>query len=63
MAAVRFSGAAGDATLATKEAELRRWMAARQLQATGEPEYAFYNSPFIPPFMRRNEVLIPVAGS
>lgn len=61
VAAVRFSGAAGDVALETRESELRRWISARGLHAAGEPEYAFYNSPFIPQFMRRNEVIIPVA--
>lgn len=62
VAAVRFSGTADDVALATRESELRRWIAARGLQVLGEPEYAFYNSPFIPPFLRRSEVLIRVAG-
>jgi hypothetical protein len=35
-------------------------MAARGLEATGEPVLARYNPPFMPSFMRRNEVLIPV---
>lgn len=60
LAAVRFSGRADDAVLADHESELRRWMATSGLQASGPAEYAFYNSPFIPPFLRRNEVLIPV---
>lgn len=28
--------------------------------AVGEPLYAVYNGPWTPPFLRRNEVLIPV---
>ncbi len=60
MAAVRFSGRADDASIAEHESELRRWILARDLEASGPAEYAFYNSPFIPPFLRRNEILIPV---
>lgn len=61
LAAIRFPGNADDAMLADKEAELREWMAANSLDPAGDPEYAFYNSPFIPGALRRNEVLIPVA--
>ena len=28
----------------------------------GESETAFYNPPFVPPFMRRNEILVEVAS-
>ena len=63
VAALQFSGRAGDTAIAARESELREWIAVRRLQAVGEPEYAFYNSPFIPAFLRRNEILIPVAGS
>ena len=60
MAAVRFSGVATDAALAAREAELRRWMAAKGLAAAGAPVFAYYNDPWTPGFLRRNEVLIPV---
>lgn len=60
MAAVRFAGGQEDALLARQEQRLRDWMAECRFEADGPPEYAFYNSPFIPPFLRRNEVLIPV---
>lgn len=62
IAALQFSGSAGDTALAARESELRYWIAVRRLEAVGEAEYAFYNSPFIPPFLRRNEIFIPVAG-
>lgn len=61
LATIRFSGTIDDATLAAQTGELREWMAANALKPAGPPEYAFYNSPFIPGAMRRNEVLIPVA--
>jgi hypothetical protein len=33
---------------------------ARGLKATGDVVVAFYNSPFVAPPFRRNEVMIPV---
>jgi hypothetical protein len=35
-------------------------MAERDLEAAGEPIYAYYNDPFTPGFLRRNEVMIPI---
>jgi hypothetical protein len=61
MAAIRFSGAWDDGLMAAKEAELRRWIEAKGLVAIGTPVYAYYDDPFTPGFMRRNEVLLQVA--
>ncbi len=62
MAAVRFSGHATDADLAAREADLRAWMAGGGLEAAGPAVFAYYNDPLTPGFLRRNEVLIPVAS-
>ena len=62
IAAVRFAGFAGVDTQDRKEAELREFMARQNLTAVGEPTYAYYNAPWTPPFFRRNEVMIEVAG-
>ena len=62
MAAVRFSGRGSSADLALAEDALRSWMAARGLIAGGPAEYAFYDAPMVPPPLRRNEVMIPVAA-
>ncbi|SDX23875.1 SOUL family heme-binding protein [Thiocapsa roseopersicina] len=61
-AAVRFSGSTTDAALAEQEAALRTWMTARGLTPAGPAVYAYYNDPFTPGFLRRNEVLIDVAA-
>lgn len=61
MAVVRFSGAADDLMLDDQEQRLRAWLQGRGIEPTGPREYAFYNSPFVPPALRRNEVLLPVA--
>ncbi|MDG5489475.1 heme-binding protein [Sphingomonas sp. BGYR3] len=61
VAAVRFSGVADDAVLADQEARLRRWVYDRGLVPAGPAEHAFYNAPFVPGLLRRNEVLIALA--
>jgi hypothetical protein len=58
VAAIRFSGSATDELIAGKESELRTWLAAKSLTPAAMPVYAFYNDPFTPGFLRRNEVLI-----
>jgi SOUL heme-binding protein len=60
--AVRFSGVADDAVLDAHEDALRGWLARHgETEPAGAPEYAFYNSPMIPPPLRRSEVLLPLA--
>jgi hypothetical protein len=61
-AVIRFSGFAGQESLDRHEAQLRTFMAERNLTATNAPQYAFYNAPWTLPFMRRNEVMIEVTG-
>lgn len=59
--AVRFSGTADDDRLASYEDALRGWLARHgEVCTRTEPEYAFYNSPMIPPPLRRVEVLLPL---
>lgn len=62
MAAVRFSGAWDDAVITEHEQRLRAWIADRGLETTTAPTYAYYDDPFTPGFLRRNEVLIGVGG-
>jgi len=61
-AAIRFSGFASQDSLDQQEARLRAFMAERSLIATNTPQYAFYNAPWTLPFMRRNEIMIEIAG-
>jgi len=61
--AIQFSGVANDQLLAEKEATLRTWMARQKLDARGPATYAYYNAPFTPGFLRRNEVMIEVAAA
>ena len=60
MAVVRFAGLGSGSRLAEQEKHLRGWLTARGLEATGDVVIAFYNSPFVAPPFRRNEVMIPV---
>ena len=58
--AIRFAGVADDARLAEFEDRLRGWLIRHEERAEADAEYAFYNSPMIPPQLRRSEVLIPI---
>ncbi len=61
VAAICFSGRASDELIASKEETLRAWLAARDLTPAAPAIYAFYNDPFTPGFLRRNEVIIDLA--
>lgn len=60
--AIRFSGTASPREIDRREGELRGWMQAQGLAPAGPPTYAFYDPPWTPSFLRRNEVLVPVAA-
>jgi hypothetical protein len=60
-AVIRFSGRATDASIAEQEALLRAWMTANGLMIVGSATYAYYNPPFYPPPLMRNEVMFDVA--
>jgi hypothetical protein len=60
VAAVRFSKFSTEATIAEQTALLRDWMAQQGLKAAGKPQFARYDPPFVPPLLRRSEILIPV---
>ena len=59
-AAIRFSGWWSDALFDEKNAALLAWMKSKGLEPTGPPTLAYYNDPFTPGFLRRNEVLYDV---
>lgn len=59
-AVIRFSGTAHPPRVAQMEERLRQWIEGKGLRATGTPRLARYNPPFIPPFLRRNELLLDV---
>jgi len=62
VAAIRFSGFASDRAVARAEAALVEWLAAQGLAMTSEPSYAYYNAPWVPGPLRRNEVMVQIAS-
>lgn len=63
MAVRRYSGRWTEARYRENEDALLRAVEEAGLQPAGAPVYARYNSPFSLWFMRRNEVMVPVAES
>jgi hypothetical protein len=61
-AVLRFSGAYGEKVLAARRQELLAALAARGWRVTGEPVAWFYDPPWTLPFLRRNEMAVPVAA-
>ena len=62
MAAITYSGTWSKRRYEEKKALLELFIRKQGLKRIGEPVFARYNPPFMPWFMRRNEVLIPVQG-
>ena len=61
-AVVRYSGTWSKKRYEAKKTALEEWMAQQNLTAAGEPIWARYDPPFTLWFLRRNEVIIPVAS-
>jgi hypothetical protein len=61
MAALSYSGTWSRRRYEEKEGRLKELIRQRGIKIVGEPVFARYNPPFMPWFLRRNEVLIPVA--
>ena len=55
-AVIRYSGTWTDRNYRAHLEQLERGVAAAGLKTTGNPVYARYNPPFVPWFMRRNEI-------
>jgi hypothetical protein len=59
-AVLRFSGLCSEKRVADRAAELSAWITRRGLTVRGEASLARYDPPWQLPFLRRNEILIPV---
>ena len=62
IAALRYSGSWSEKGYLRHKLELESWIRGRGLAIAGDPMWARYNSPITPWFLRRNEVLIPLAA-
>jgi len=61
LAAITYSGTWSESRYEEHKALLDKMISKQKLRTAGEYIYARYNPPFTPWFMRRNEVLVPVA--
>jgi len=57
-AALRFSGSINSEHSESEAKKLASWTSQHSLTTIGTPLFAYYNPPWTPGFMRRNEVLI-----
>ena len=62
MAAVRYSGFWSEKGYLKNKRKLESWINDSGLEIAGGPFWARYNAPFIPWFLRRNEIMIPIAA-
>ena len=62
LAAIRFSGFNSAKNLAKNEKKLREYLEKNEFEYIDQPTYAFYNAPYVPPFLKRNEVLFEIKG-
>ena len=62
MAAVRYSGLWSEKNYLQNRSELEAWIREQGLTTAGDPVWARYNPPFTLWFLRRNEILIPLAA-
>ena len=60
VAVITFSGFLNQDTISSKKVMLEKWAEIRGLKVIGEAIAAGYNPPFTLPFLRRNEIFIPV---
>lgn len=62
-AVLRFSGSRTTANEQAAIAQLKVWLTAQKLTSKGDPLFAYYDPPWTPVFMRRNEVLVRIDKS
>ena len=57
---LRFSGKRSSETEVKAIGTLQAWMKEQKMAAKGEPVFAYYDPPWTPTFMRRNEVMVRI---
>jgi hypothetical protein len=62
-ASVSFRGTQNDKKVATNLTKLKSFIGAQGYDVSGPPVYAFYDPPFIPWFLRDNEILLPIENA
>jgi effector-binding domain-containing protein len=62
-AVIRFSGFASEGNIESHESKLRDYLKHKDIAPHGQAVRAFYNPPWTLPFMRRNEVWLPLDSS
>ncbi|MBK2105535.1 SOUL family heme-binding protein [Francisella philomiragia] len=60
MAVVTFSGFLDKDSIDSNTTKLKTWIKANSYEIDGQPEAAGYNPPWTIPFLRTNEVMIPI---
>lgn len=60
MAAISYSGGWNEKGFRRNKDGLNAWLQEKGLNATGEAVWARYNAPYMPWFLRRNAVLMPI---
>ncbi len=62
LAVLRFSGSRDEAKVEPRRRQLMETLAGSPWQPDADPTAYFYDPPWTLPFMRRNEVIVPVSG-
>jgi hypothetical protein len=60
VAVLKYTWLTPESRVENKKKQLQELLKKDGVTTLGTPEAAFYNPPFTPPFMRRNEILIPI---
>lgn len=63
VAVLRYAGFWSEGKYQRKEALLMDFIDSRGLAKAGRAQFARYNPPYMPPFLRRNEIMVPLAGA
>ena len=59
-AVIRFSGTSSTSNIDSNREKLMAFVKKENLQTSASPTLAFYNPPWTLPFLRRNEIMVPV---